>query len=85
MRRIVQVREVKAYVFIFGQVPDGAVVLAPLEAHLLPRRHALFDRIVLVSRTEHLPHIISQRLFVAVAYSSLAGWWSMPLDRCHIL
>ena len=69
MRRIVQVREVKAYVFIFGQVPDGTVVLAPLEAHLLPRCYPLLNSVVLVSRAEHLTHIVGQRLLVSVAHT----------------
>ena len=67
MRRIVQVREEERDVFIIRQVPDGTVVLAPLQAHLPPGFNALLDRIVLVSRAEHLTHIVGQSLLVSVA------------------
>ena len=71
MWSIVQIREMKTDVFIFSQVPDGTIVFAPFQAHLLPRSHALLNSMLLqsimytLSLREDIIFRLPRRLFIS--------------------
>ena len=65
---IVQVGKVEPNIFIFSEPPDREIRLSPLQTHIFPCLYAHLNRIVLITGSEHFPHIVCKLLFITMPY-----------------
>ena len=68
LRRVVEVNHVRLVVGIVAQVLDGAVVLAPPVAQVLPPFPSLLHRVIALPGAEHVAKVLGQGGLVAVSH-----------------